>query len=227
MSPVRYPGGSKPTANASVFTYLLLVIQQILEKVLTGAGAGLLAPFAALAELMGLRWDQVDNHDAAIVDLQDQTQVLEGVIGHGTRYMSTSPGVTTSPKTMPFDVRVGPLVGVTLQSGGKFRLDSKGLWDFHAQCEFTGGFLCPPEVYMDIVVRNPAGVEVGRRKAKGSSQDPVTVYNYYSYTIPSAGYTVEIQAWTASLPALGNWRGISGGLQTTGFSARKISAEVD
>lgn len=162
-----------------------------------------------------------------VVDLQDRAQVLEGVIGYACRYMSTSPGVTTTQTTMPFDTQVGPATGVTLQSGGRFRLDSKGLWRFEAQTFFETAKLAPPRCFMDIVIRAPGGTEYKRLKAMQSTDNGITVTNVMPVTIPTAGYTAEVQAWTSALPLLGSsWRSIGGGLGTTQFSVYKISSET-
>ena len=199
----------------------------ILQKIVTGVTAGLLPIFKTAAELMSLRWAQVDGHESSIGDLQDKTQKLEGVIGYGCRYMSSSPGVTTSPTVMPFDTQIGPAVGVTLQSGGRYRLDSKGLWRFEAQTFFQTANLAPPRCFMDIVIRNPSGAEFARLKAMGSTDQGLTITNVMPVVIPAAGYTVEVQAWTSSLPIVGaSWRSIVGGLGTTRFSVFKISSET-
>lgn len=196
-------------------------------KILTGAAAGLSPNWNTVATLMGIRWDEIDSQGVALAALQDKTQKLEGVIGFAQRYMSASPGVTTTATTMPFDAQVGPAVGVTLQSGGRYRFDSKGLWRMEAQVRFWGAALAPPQVFMDIVVRNPAGTEFARRKAMASTDDEVTVTNVAPVVIPSAGYTAEVQAWTSAIPIIGgNWRGISGGASTTAFSVFKISGET-
>lgn len=226
MTP-RFPG-KKPSVGVDAFWDAMRnMLLEILEKILTGTASGLSAPFAFIADLLKLRWDQADNSAAAVLDLQDKTQKLEGVIGYACRYMSASPGVTTSPQTMPFDTQVGPIVGVTPQSGGRFRLDSKGLWRMEAQVRFWGASLAPPRCYMDIVIRTPAGAEFTRLKAMASSDDEITVTNVMPVVIPAAGYTAEVQAWTSALPLVGgNWRGIGGGIQTTRFSTFKISDET-
>lgn len=199
----------------------------IFQKIVTGVAAGLLPIFATAAELMSLRWAQVDGHESSIGDLQDKTQKLEGVIGYGCRYMSSSPGVNTSPAVMPFDTQVGPAVGVTLQSGGRYRLDSKGLWRFEAQTYFATAPLAPPRCFMDIVIRTPGGAEFARLKAMGSTDQGLTITNVMPVAIPTAGYTVEVQAWTSGLPLFNSsWRSISGGLGNTRFSVFKISTET-
>lgn len=198
-----------------------------LGKLFSGITTGLTGAAAAIAEGMANLFGRVDSAETDIVDLQDRAQVLEGVIGYGCRYMSTSPGVTTSAAVMPFDTQVGPVVGVTLQSGGKFRLDSKGLWRLESQVRFWGAALAPPRVYMDIVVRNSGGTEIARIRAMGSTDDEVTLTNVMPVVIPSSGCTAEVQAWTSGIPVVGgNWRGIGGGYSTTRFSAFKISDET-
>lgn len=199
----------------------------MLLRIVTGVSSELTGAFRTIGELVSLRWAQVDNHESYLGDLQDRTQNLEGVIGYGCRYMSSSPGVTTTKSTMPFDTNVGPMVGVTPLSGGRFRLDSKGLWRFESQLRFWGAALAPPECFMDILIRKPDGSEFARLSAIASSSNEITVTNVMPVVVPTAGYTAEVQAWTSALPVLGTWRGIGGGLGTTRFSVFKISSETE
>jgi hypothetical protein len=215
-SPLTSPFSGFSSAMISMFT-----------SVVTGVTTGLSGALSTLATLVNMRWTQVDDHDTAIVDLQDKTQLLEGVIGYGCRYMSSGPGVTTSAETMNFDTQIGPAVGVTLRPGGLFRLDSKGLWRFEAQVYFQGASGAPPRCFMDIVIRNAAGAEFTRLRAMGSTDDPLTLTNVMPAVIPAAGYTAEVQAWTSDLPIIGgSWRSIGAGLGTTRFSVFKISSET-
>lgn len=221
--------GSASELDSETSSTLLSSIPIIgdVAKVVQGITTGLTGVFATAAGLVGLRWEQVNSHEDAITDLQDKTQALEGVIGYGCRYMSSSPGVTTSAEVMPFNSQVGPAVGVTLLSGGRFRLDSKGLWRMEAQTYFGTAKLCPPRCFMDIVIRDAGGSEFTRLKAMASTDDGVTVTNVMPVVIPSAGYTAEVQAWTSSIPLVGgNLRSIIGGLTTTRFSVFKISDET-
>lgn len=200
-----------------------------LLNALNGVGGGVLGgALSGIADLFSGRWAQVDDHEDAIGDLQDKTQVLEGVIGYGCRYMSSSPGVNTSASVMPFNTQVGPAVGVDLIGGGRFQLKSKGLWRLEAQCYFQTASLAPPRCYMDIVVRTPGGSEFARLKAMGSTDQGLTVTNVMPVVVPAADYTVEVQAWTSGLPLIGgSWRSIGGGLGTTRFSVFKISDETE
>lgn len=206
------------------------MLSQMVLGLVTGVGnffTGVLGGAGqTIMDLMNLRWAQVDDHEYKIGDLQDKTQVLQGVIGYGCRYMSSSPGINTNPTTMPFDMQVGPAVGVTMRSGGQIRFNSKGLWRCEAQVRFLGAPSAPPDCYMDIVIRTPGGAEFTRLKAMSSSDHEITVTNVMPVVIPEAGYTAEVQAWTSRLPVLGNWRGIGGGFSTTRFSVFKISSEV-
>lgn len=203
-----------------------LVDQLITSLGLTSAGS-LFDRIANLASGFSGWFDDSQDQASAIADLQDVTQTLEGVVGYASRYMSTGAGVQTSPTTLNFDVKKGPSEGVTLLSGGRFRLDSKGLWRFEAQVKFNDSKWSPPRCYMDIVIRDPSGVEVGRLEAMNTSDAPLTITNVMPYVIPTAGYTVEVQAWTSSLPLIGAaWRTIGSGLQQTNFSVFKISSET-
>lgn len=218
-SSTRSPFKDSFNPIGAIFQGLLMALQ--------GVATGIFGFLDDIAGLFELRWDQVDSHDYAIGDLQDKTQQLEGVIGYGCRYMSSSPGVNTSPATMPFDTQVGPVVGCELMSGGKTKLLSKGLWRFEAQVVFKWAKFAPPGCFMDIVIRKPDGSEFTRLKAKAASDEEVTVTNVMPVVVPSAGYTAEVQAWTSGIPILGgSWRSIGGGFTTTRFSCFKISDET-
>lgn len=198
-----------------------------LLNALMGIFTGASTILQGISYVLGLRWNQVDTHDTAIGDLQDKTQALEGVIGYGCRYMSTGAGVQTSPATLNFDTQVGPALGVTLLSGGKYRLNSKGLWRFESQVIFNDSKWSPPRCYMDIVIKDTSGNEFARLKALAVSDAPITVTNVMPVVIPAAGYTAEVQAWTSSLPLIGAaWRTIGSGLSYTRFSVFKISSET-
>ncbi|WP_345314437.1 hypothetical protein [Gordonia alkaliphila] len=209
-------------------------------KIVGSVSAALIAGVLDLARIPALPVTKVTNlqtiiaaldgrastAEADIVDLQDRSQALEGVVGYGSAYMSGSPGVSTSATLMQFDQRVGPMVGATL-AGGRFTLGSKGLWRFEAQVRFWGAKYAPPKCFMDIIIRNSGGTEIARLKAMASSDDEITVTNVMPAVVPSAGCTAEVVAWTSAIPIIGgNWRGIGGGYSTTRFSVFKISEET-
>lgn len=221
-----------PKVGASLFDYLRdAFIHSIpglddLWNALQGTYSGSNSLYNTLSGLFSLRWSQADNTANAVGDLQDKTQYIE-VPGYASRYMSTGAGVQTSPTTLNFDMQKGPIVNVTPLSGGRLRLDEKGLWRFEAQVVFNDSKWSPPRCYMDIVIRNPSGVEVDRLKAMAVSDAPLTVTNVMPYVIPTAGYTAEVQAWTSSLPLIGAaWRTIGSGKQYTNFSVFKVSSET-
>ncbi|MFC0314472.1 hypothetical protein ACFQNE_02120 [Gordonia phosphorivorans] len=209
-------------------------------KIVGSVSAALIAGVLDLARIPALPVTKVTNlqtiiaaldgrastAEADIIDLQDRSQALEGVVGYGSAYMSGSPGVNTSATLMQFDQRVGPMVGATL-AGGRFTLGSKGLWRFEAQVRFWGAKYAPPKCFMDIIIRNSGGTEIARLKAMASSDDEITVTNVMPAVVPSAGCTAEVVAWTSAIPIIGgNWRGIGGGYSTTRFSVFKISEET-
>lgn len=89
-------------------------------------------------------WGQAVNgalasHGQLIQDLQDQNQVLEGVIGYG---QWTDMNVTQYPSavatTQNVATQVGPVIGCTLVSPGVVQLGSKGLWDITGRFYFGG-----------------------------------------------------------------------------------------
>lgn len=219
--PFHYP--EKPKVDSvNLFDLLWQSMEGILSKVLTGNSAGLMAPFAFLADLMGLRHAQSDRHETDIQDLKSTTDDLSQATGHATAYMPTSPGTTTSPTRMPFTAQSGTRRGVTNLGNGQWRLDSAGEWDIDAQVEFWGGELMPADTYLEIIVRRPDGVVHDGVRAIADSVRNITVTNVTSTQVPTAGYTVEVLAWTGAIPLLGTTRGIRGGYATTRLKIRKF-----
>ena len=69
-------------------------------------------------------------HGQAIQDLQDQNQVLEGIIGFGQwTDLSVTEYASGATLTQNAGSQTGPVVGCTLVSPGVVQLGSKGLWD--------------------------------------------------------------------------------------------------
>lgn len=205
---------------------LIPIVGQNIENTLTNYLAATANTAATASSAAAAAQSQVSTLQSAVQDLQDQAQYIQ-VPGYASRYMSTGAGVQTTPTTLNFDTKKGPSVNVTLMSGGRFRLDQPGLWRFEAQAKFNDSKWSPPRCFMDIVIRNPSGVEEGRIEAMATSDAPLTITNVMPYVIPSAGYTVEVQAWTSSLPLIGAaWRTIGSGPRQTNFSVFKISSET-
>lgn len=160
---------------------------------------------------------------STIQDLQDTTTDLSLATGHATAYMPSSPGTTTTSTRMPFTAQSGTRRGVTPLGDGRWRLDSAGEWDMSAQVEFWGGAFMPPETFLEILVRTPAGAIFDGITAIGDSSNNITVTNVTSTVVPAPGYTVEVRAWTGAIPVIGGtFRGIRGGYGTTRLRIRKF-----
>lgn len=203
-------------------------IFQGLLGALQGIATGVFDFLDDIADLFQLRWDQVDQQGEDIQDLQDKTTNMTLSTGQATAYMTSSPGTTTSPTVMPFNTPTRPPKNVTFMGSGKWRLDIPGEWDITAQVEFYGGSLMPPGTHMQIIVRTPGGAVYDGVTAHADSDSNITVTNVTSTQIPTAGYTVEVRAWTDKIPILGgSFRGIRGGYSTTRLMMRKFEMEAE
>lgn len=197
-------------------------------------GSGPFDPSSALGRIS----DKSMADAAKIVDMQNRTQVLEGIIGYGSWVASQNLFLSidqnnAGARTMSFDRQVGPSVGVTLVSdpalaGKKVqRLDSQGLWQVLAQTRsrrtiYTG----TAKVYLDIVVKDPDGNEYYRRSMDQSAisseggDGEITMLGNVFFTTPGPGYTVRVDLFS------GQWRWFYGGSQWSGLSILKHSSEV-
>lgn len=225
LNPLRLLAQALGADSGGGIAGVLSAIANGLLGAITGTfeGGGILG---TISDLLNIQWFRVNEHESSLADLQDKTQALEGVIGHASFWMPTSPGTTTSITRMPFTARSGPIVGIEPLGDGRLRLLSRGSWDINAQVEFWGGLLMPPGTYMRILVRDPAGEPFFLRDAKASTSDNVTLTNVANVVVPTSGYTVEVEAWTDSIPIGGTTRGIRGGFNTTGLYIRKVSSET-
>ncbi|MCD2109352.1 hypothetical protein O4214_30275 [Rhodococcus erythropolis] len=207
----------------------------LLENLATAFfGSGPFDPSSALGRIS----DKSMADAAKIVDMQNRTQILEGIIGYGSWVASQNLFLSidqnnAGARTMSFDRQVGPSVGVTLVpdsalAGKKVqRLDSQGLWQVLAQTRsrrtiYSG----TAKVYMDIVVKDPSGNEHYRRSMDQSAisseggDGEITLTNNVFFTVPGPGYTVRVDLFS------GQWRWFYGGSQWSGLSILKHSSEV-
>lgn len=173
-----------------------------------------------------------------INNMQDQLQVLQGIIGYGSWVMSNNHylNLVTGPadRVPQFDAQQGPKVGVELYTdpllGNKkiLRLQSRGLWEIKAQTKarrtgYTGG----DKVYLDIVVRWPDGSEYYRRAAdaialKDNGGDgEITLKGDLFVVTRAPGFTVHVELFTE------RWRWFYGGSLWSGLSVLKHSSEVE
>ena len=194
-------------------------------KVVTGAVSGLFGVLADAAALVGMRWDQVDDHESNIADLETRAQKLEGVIGYGSAYMPQSSDWTFGEYTrLPFTARKGPIVGCTHNaSTGTFTLGSKGLWEVNYKVFFD--YLAGPvnkEVYCRAAVYAPNGTLFDESRIKGSSGDDITMQDSPRFVVPSSGYRLQIEAYSGTA-----YRGILTSRTRTAFNILKISDETD
>lgn len=173
--------------------------------------------------LAKMRWDQVDQHDLNILKLQEDTMKLLGVIGFGQAAMVNHQTPGTSFAVVRFNQPFGPFIGCTYSTSTyRYTFQSKGLWDVYAKIRWDVIFYQDINTEMKIVVRAPNGTVHRASAVKGAGGDKVTDSDLLRVTVPSAGYTVEVQALSES-----QGRGILGTTEYSAFTVLKISDETD
>lgn len=156
-----------------------------------------------------------------LADLQDRTQVLEGVIGYAHAYANGTISTTAGYKRMEMTNQIGPIQGVTLTPAGSFVLGSKGLWvaDGHAFYDAVGAGVT--KVELQVRVYQPDGTTLHAvRQAEIDDADEVSLSVHLPFVVPTSGYIVQLWADAAYL------RGIWSGSQYNGLSVEKVSSET-
>lgn len=250
VDPYNFSGGrnreirdAAEGARGNLLTRLLggfFNIGQVLDNIATAFfGGGPFDPTSALGRIS----DKSMADKAAIIDMQNRQQILEGIIGYGSWVASQNLFITfdqNNPgmRTMSFDHQVGPSVGVGLvtdssQANKKVqRLNSKGLWQVIAQTRARNtAFSGDHKVYLDIVVKRPNGAEYYRKSMDAVAVAPptvglggdgqVTLQLNVMFTVPDPYYTVHVELFT------GKWRWFYGGSQWSGLTILKHSSEVE
>lgn len=172
----------------------------------------------------------------AQLDLQNRTDLLEGVQGYAHAYMTKNINAQwnlgNNWRTMPFDGQVGPAVGATVRSDGRVSMDSVGLWLIYAKTHgrstgFTGG----GGVTMRVNVYRPDGSAYSSAYVRGTSLvDAGAVISTYGnvslvavvpVVIDEPGCYVQVDTWTAA------WRWWDGGTQLSSLSVVKQSSNTE
>lgn len=206
----------------SGFTNIFNVIGGIAQA-LSGIGSG----GGWLDDIFG--WGR--EKEVEILDLQDRTQILEGITGYASFVMpinwflgldQNNPG----KRTLPFTRQVGPWVGVDQGGGagsGVVRLLSKGLWRVDAQTRvrdtiYTGAQKC----YIQILVLDPSGAVFSLKESElDTDVDGYgTLKVDHTFVVPAAGYFVLAHVYSA------RWRWFMGGTKYSSLSLVKHSSEA-
>ena len=172
----------------------------------------------------------------AQLDLQNRTDLLEGVQGYAHAYMTRNVNAQWSFgnnwRTMPFDGQVGPSVGATVRSDGRVEMGSEGLWLIYAKTHgrstgFTGG----GGVTMRVNVYRPDGSAYSSAYVRGTSlADAGAIVSTYGnvslvavvpVVIDEPGCYVRVDTWTAA------WRWWDGGTQLSSLSVVKQSSSTE
>ena len=172
----------------------------------------------------------------AQLDLQNRTDLLEGVQGYAHAYMTKNINAQWSLgnnwRTMTFDGQVGPSVGATVRSDGRVEMGSEGLWLIYAKTHgrstgFTGGggvtmrvnvYRPDGSAYSSAYVRGTSLVDAG---AIVSTYGNVSLVAVVPVVIDEPGCYVRVDTWTAA------WRWWDGGTQLSSLSVVKQSSNTE
>ena len=169
--------------------------------------------------------------EVEILDLQDRTQILEGITGYASFVMPVNRwlGIDANDpgkRVLPFTQQVGPWVGVDTGGGagnGKVRLLSKGLWRVDAQTRarattYTGGH----KNYIQIIVLAPNGSIWSLKESETDTNENGygTLKVDHTFVVPAAGYFVTTNVYSD------RWRWFLGGTKYSSFSLVKHSSEA-
>lgn len=164
----------------------------------------------------------IDAQQVELAGLQSRTQKLEGVIGYAHAYASGGISMSLGSVKYSMSNQIGPVVGATMTNGG-FILGSKGLWvaDAHMSYDYYTVPFGVTKISLSVRVYAPNGSLHAIRTARDDSDQDGTLTVHMPFTVPSAGYYIEM--WINA--ALG--RGVFGGSEWNGLSANKISTETN
>ena len=172
----------------------------------------------------------------AQLDLQNRTDLLEGVQGYAHAYMTKNVNAQwnlgNNWRTMPFDGQVGPSVGATVRSDGRVEMGSEGLWLIYAKTHgrstgFTGGggvtmrvnvYRPDGSAYSSAYVRGTSLVDAG---AVSSTYGNVSLVAVVPVVIDEPGCYAQVDTWTAA------WRWWDGGTQLSSLSVVKQSSSTE
>lgn len=154
-----------------------------------------------------------------LAGLQDRTQELEGVIGYAHAYANGGISLALGSVKYPMSNPIGRVVGATM-TNGSFILGSKGLWVADGQATFDFLNIGVKKISLTLKVYAPNGSEHFKRTSLFDTGEQNTRAVHMPFTVPSAGYYVEL--WVNA--AIG--RGVFGGSEWNGLSVSKISTET-
>lgn len=154
-----------------------------------------------------------------LAGLQDRTQELEGVIGYAHAYATGGISLSLGSVKYPMSNQIGRVVGATM-TNGSFILGSKGLWVADGQASFDFLNVGVTKISLTLKVFTPGGSEYFKRTSIFDTGEQNTRAVHMPFTVPSAGYYVEL--WVNA--AIG--RGVFGGSEWNGLSVSKISTET-
>ena len=177
------------------------------------------AAMAAVKSGLSSIFGRVDGHDTELASLQSKTQKLEGVIGYANAYANGGFSLSLGSVKYSMSNQVGPIVGATMTNGA-FVLGSKGLWAADGQATFNEYLIGAKEISLTLKVYAPDGSPHYKKSSIFDTSEHFTHSLHMPFTVPSAGYSVEL--WVNA--AIG--RGVIGGSEWNGLSVNKISTET-
>lgn len=220
MAP-RFPGKLPSADTGGVWGALTNMFEGLLGNVLQGITAGLAAPFAFLADLMNLRWDQVDRIDDGQVEMNDRVDLLSPLQDYGSCF-AAGQGDLINTGRVPFNQQIGPMVGCHLASNG-IVLDDQGLWDIRARLRFSFT-VSPINTWLawEIRVYAPNNSLFSAQLDEVSDMNSNTREMNTTVVVPGPGYRAEV--WITNLAPV---RATQGGPRNNRFTVQHITRSTD
>lgn len=173
--------------------------------------------------------DATESLQAAIQDLQDQTQILEGVIGYGQWYAPDTSGLPRGAERLAVmaQTQSGPAVGCYMDSG-RIYFQSKGLWRVDARAVFLSNGN-GQRVSAWIRCKSPGGALITEAYTTqypdtfglaGAQSQAGTIHHWMYAVVPEPGCYIEVWLW-----ADGD-RNFPGGINNNSISVYKHSNEL-
>lgn len=177
-------------------------------------------PLAFLSDLMGQRWDQLDEVADGQLDLNDRTDLLSPLLDYGSAYASTASDITNTGQ-YAYDYQIGPMRSCYIWHGRIILLD-KGLWDIRARIFIS--FTVSPighDVGWEVRVLRPDGSIFSSTEDVFTSPSSQTREINTSVVVPDAFYQVQVFVKTLLVG-----RGINGGPNRSRLTVQHISRDT-
>ena len=215
QQPPQRPGG-----DLGQSLNLAQSIAQQIAQALLGGGIFDLGddPLGAAANLLGLRWLQMDDFEDGQLALRDRLDLLSQLEDTGSSYADGQNAIVNLGK-VPFDRPLGPQKGCQLVNGG-WVLGDQGRWDIYARMAFSFT-IGPGGIGWQIRVYAPNGTLFSYQVDSYTDAASNTSGMHTSVVVPGPGYRVEV--WITTLVA---GRATIGGSQNTRLTVNHITRDI-